>query len=63
MHSDMMAMGMPGDPAYEALADSVVQGSARLGTASGAGFDRLVPCISISSAAWRRPTRPRPRGS
>jgi hypothetical protein len=42
MHSDMMAMGMPGDPAYEALADSVVQGSARLGTASGAGFNRLV---------------------
>jgi hypothetical protein len=42
MHADMMALGMPGDPAYEALADSVVQGSARLGTASGAGFTRLV---------------------
>jgi hypothetical protein len=42
MHSDMMAMGMHSDPAYEALADSVVQGSARLGTASGAEFNRLV---------------------
>src|SRR3954467_13763111 len=36
MHSDMMALHMPSDPAYEALADSVVQGSARLGTAGGA---------------------------
>ena len=42
MHSDMMALGMHSDPAYEALADSVVQGSARLGTASGAEFNRLV---------------------
>ena len=42
MHSDMMAMGMHSDPAYEALADSVVQGSARLGTAGGAEFKRLV---------------------
>lgn len=31
MHSDMMAMGMHSDPAYEALADSVVQGSAPIG--------------------------------
>jgi hypothetical protein len=42
MHSDMMALRMPSDPAYEALADSVVQGSARLGTAGGAEFNRLV---------------------
>ena len=42
MHSDMMAMGMQSDAAYEALADSVVQGSARLGSAGGAEFQRLV---------------------
>ncbi len=42
MHSDMMAAGMHSDAAYEALADSVVQGSAALGTASGPGFDQLV---------------------
>jgi hypothetical protein len=42
MHSDLMAMGTYSDPAYEALADSVVQGSAGLGTASGAQFNRLV---------------------
>ena len=42
MHEDMMALGMHSDPAYEALADSVVQGSTRLATAGGAGFDRLV---------------------
>jgi len=42
MHADMMAVGMHSDPAYEALADSVVAGSAALGTASGPGFDRLV---------------------
>jgi hypothetical protein len=42
MHSDMMALGMHSDAAYEALADSVVRGSARLGTAGGAEFKRLV---------------------
>lgn len=42
IHSDMSALGMPSDPAYEALADSVVRGSARLGTAGGATFNRLV---------------------
>ena len=42
MHSDMMALRMHSDPAYEALADSVVQGSARLATAGGAAFNRLV---------------------
>jgi hypothetical protein len=40
IHSDMIAMGMPSDAAYEALADSVVQGSQALGTASGADFKR-----------------------
>jgi hypothetical protein len=42
MHADMMAVGMHSDPAYEALADSVVKGSAALGTARGPDFDRLV---------------------
>jgi hypothetical protein len=42
MHSDMMALGMHSDAAYEALADSVVNGSARLGTAGSAEFKRLV---------------------
>jgi hypothetical protein len=42
MHSDMMALGMPSDAAYESLADSVVRGSARLGTAGGTEFNRLV---------------------
>lgn len=42
MHTDMMAVGMHSDAAYEALADSVVKGSAALGTASGKDFDRLV---------------------
>lgn len=42
MHADMMALGMHSDPAYEALADSVVNGSARLASAGGAEFDRLV---------------------
>ena len=42
IHSDMTRLGMHSDPAYEALADSVVKGSARLGTAGGAEFDRLV---------------------
>jgi hypothetical protein len=42
MHADMMSVGMPSDAAYEALADSVVKGSAALGTASGPDFDQLV---------------------
>jgi hypothetical protein len=42
MHADMMALGMHSDAAYEALADSVVQGSAKLATAGGAGFNRQV---------------------
>ena len=42
MHADMMAAGMHSDAAYEALADSVVKGSAALGTASGPDFERLV---------------------
>jgi hypothetical protein len=42
MHSDMMALGMPSDAAYEALADSVVRGSAQLGTAGGKEFNRLL---------------------
>jgi hypothetical protein len=40
IHSDMRAMGMPSDAAYEALADSVVRGSEALGTAGGADFKR-----------------------
>jgi len=42
MHSDMTMMGMHSDAAYEALADSVVEGSAALGTAGGADFNRQV---------------------
>lgn len=42
MHADMMSVGMHSDAAYEALADSVVKGSAALGPASGPDFDRLV---------------------
>src|SRR4051812_38196785 len=42
MHSDMMAMGMQSDAAYDALADSVVNGSARLASAGGAEFKRQV---------------------
>jgi len=42
MHSDMLAMGVQSDAAYEALADSVVNGSARLGSAGGAEFKRQV---------------------
>jgi hypothetical protein len=42
IHADMSAVGMHSDAAYEALADSVVKGSAALGTASGRDFDRLV---------------------
>jgi hypothetical protein len=42
MHADMMAAGMPSDPAYEALADSVVKGSVALSTAAGREFERLL---------------------
>jgi len=42
MHSDMMALGMHSDGEYEALADSVVNGSRELGSASGADFNRRV---------------------
>ena len=42
MHSDMMGLGMPSDPGYEALADSVVKGSLELGSAGGANLNRLV---------------------
>ena len=42
MHADMTRLGMHSDPAYEALADSVVQGSAALSTAGGAKLERLV---------------------
>jgi hypothetical protein len=42
MKSDMTAMGMQSDAGYEVLADSVVSGSARLGSAGGAEFKRLV---------------------
>jgi hypothetical protein len=38
----MMGLGMPSDPGYEALADSVVKGSLALGTAGGADLSRLV---------------------
>lgn len=42
MHTDMTRLGMHSDPAYEALADSVVDGSAALSTAGGADLERLV---------------------
>ena len=42
MHTDMTAAGMHTDAAYEALADSVVKGSAALGTASGPELNRLI---------------------
>lgn len=42
MHADMTRLGMHSDPAYEALSDSVVQGSAALSTAGGAELGRLV---------------------
>ena len=42
MHSDMMALGMHSDGEYEALADSVVNGSRELGSAAGADFNRRV---------------------
>ncbi len=42
MQADMTRLGMHSDPAYEALSDSVVQGSAALSAAGGAELDRLV---------------------
>ena len=42
MHADMARLGMHSDPAYEALADSVVAGSAALTTAGRAELERLV---------------------
>ena len=41
MHADMMRMGMPSDPAYEALADSTVSDLKSMERASGAEYDRL----------------------
>ena len=40
MDSDLIALLMPVDAAYEALADSVVKGSEQLGSAAGADFKR-----------------------
>ena len=42
MQADMGRLGMHSDPAYEALADSVVAGSVALSSARGAKLDRLV---------------------
>lgn len=42
MNGDMARLGMHSDPAYEALADSVVRGSTALASASGAELERLV---------------------
>jgi hypothetical protein len=42
MHSDMMALDVRSDAEYEALADSVVEGSRKLGSAAGADFNRRV---------------------
>jgi hypothetical protein len=41
VHADMARLGMHSDPAYEALADSIVNASDRLATASGAELTRL----------------------
>jgi hypothetical protein len=41
MHADMARLGMHSDPAYEALADSIVNASDRLATARGAELERL----------------------
>ena len=41
MHADMARLGMQSDPAYEALADSIVNASDRLATARGAELERL----------------------
>ncbi len=42
MRADMTRLGMHSDPAYEALSDSVVRGSAALSTAAGAELESLV---------------------
>ncbi|MEO7476739.1 MAG: hypothetical protein ABIY46_15540 [Gemmatimonadales bacterium] len=42
MRADMTGSGMHSDAAYEALADSVVAGSAAIGKATGGEFTRLV---------------------
>lgn len=42
MHADMSAAPMHSDAAYEALADSVVKGSAALGTAKDSDLNGLV---------------------
>jgi hypothetical protein len=41
VHADMARLGMHSDPAYEALADSIVNASDRLATASGKELERL----------------------
>ena len=41
MHADMARLGMHSDPAYEALADSIVNASDRLATARGEELQRL----------------------
>jgi hypothetical protein len=41
VHADMARLGMHSDPAYEALADSIVNASDRLVTASGKELERL----------------------
>jgi hypothetical protein len=41
MHADMARLGMHSDPAYEALADSIVNASERLATAGGEELERL----------------------
>jgi hypothetical protein len=41
MHADMARLGMHSDPAYEALADSIVNASERLATARGEELERL----------------------
>jgi len=41
MHADLMRIGVPSDPAYEALADSTVSDLKAMERASGAEYDRL----------------------
>jgi hypothetical protein len=41
MHADMARLGMHSDPGYEALADSIINASDRLATASGPELARL----------------------
>ena len=42
MHDDMTHLGLPSDPAYEALADSTVADLGLMEKASGPEYDRLV---------------------